>query len=117
MEDKDKVIQDLFSRLDLLSRQQKVFHDEIQNIHRELQKLRDVESKASNPDDIAQPAAVKTATAQTLVVNTQSVPAPSATPPYPPFAQKSKTPWEDFIGKNLLNKVGIAVLVLGIALG
>lgn len=34
-----------------------------------------------------------------------------------PAKPKQKTAWEDFIGTNLLNKIGIAVLVIGISFG
>ncbi|MBX2898484.1 MAG: DUF2339 domain-containing protein [Cyclobacteriaceae bacterium] len=43
------------------------------------------------------------------------VPAPAVAPA--PKPKKSKAAWEDFIGTNLLNKVGIAVLVIGISFG
>lgn len=34
-----------------------------------------------------------------------------------PQAKKTKSDWEKFIGENLINKIGIIVLVLGIAIG
>ncbi len=37
--------------------------------------------------------------------------------PREPKKKKEKTPLEEFIGTNLLNKIGIAVLVLGIGIG
>jgi hypothetical protein len=45
-------------------------------------------------------------------------PVASVTPVAPkPAKPKQKTAWEDFIGTNLLNKIGIAVLVIGISFG
>lgn len=50
------------------------------------------------------------------VVNTVKPIAPVA-PTTKPAKAKEKTAWEDFIGTNLLNKIGIAVLVIGISFG
>jgi hypothetical protein len=45
MENKDKVIGELFTRLEELMRQQAVFQGEIQKIHRELELLKDAGAK------------------------------------------------------------------------
>lgn len=113
MEDKDK-IQELSTRLDHIIRQQKLFQDEIQRIQQELLKL--------SPATPAAPSAAVSMPVQST--GTQSVvPSAVATPPQPvqqayvPVKKRSRTPWEEFIGTNLLNKVGIAILVLGIGFG
>ncbi|MEX1241156.1 MAG: DUF2339 domain-containing protein [Cyclobacteriaceae bacterium] len=112
MENKDKVIQELFTRLEQLSRQQKVFQEEIQKLQQQLQVLRSSEAEpvsVSKPSETLKPELK----AQTFATP-QSVPAQKISQP---VIKKAKAPWEEFIGTNLLNKVGITVLVLGIAFG
>jgi uncharacterized membrane protein len=54
-----------------------------------------------------------------LIENTKSVVQPLPAVPKEAKEQKNKekTPLEEFIGTNLLNKIGIAVLVIGIGIG
>ncbi|HEU5145181.1 MAG TPA: DUF2339 domain-containing protein, partial [Chryseosolibacter sp.] len=111
MENNEKAIEELVKRIDQLARQQKVFQDEIQQIQHEVSKLR-------NASVSGQPATVGPSTAVTQSITERVITAPSPhTSPPTLRAPKSKTPWEEFIGTNLLNKVGIAVLVLGIGFG
>lgn len=115
MEDKDK-IQELSNRLDQIIRQQKLFQDEIQRIQGELLKLR--------PSIVAAPSAPApvqtTQRQQEPQADVAASKPPESRPTQPPYVapkQKARTPWEEFIGANLLNKVGIAVLVLGVGFG
>ena len=108
MENNDKAIQELFSRLEQLSRQQRDFQDEIRKLHQELQQLRSAESRRPA---VSEP-----------VLRPPQAPPPvtelkRATAPPPPPTRRKRIPWEDFVGTNLLNKVGIAVLVIGIGFG
>src|SRR5688500_17132101 len=115
MENKDKVIQELFTRLEQLSRQQKGFQEEIHKLQQQLQRL-----KSGEPAPIlSKPSPVETVNP---AVKTETFPASQAAPisskdVSSPVTKKTKRRWEEFIGTNLLNKVGIAVLVVGIAFG
>ncbi|MGC1243815.1 MAG: DUF2339 domain-containing protein [Chryseosolibacter sp.] len=116
MENKDKVIGELFTRLEQLMRQQAVFQDEIQKLHQELQSLKMADATPVTLTEIP-PAPIP---AKPVRITETPVPAPASTPSgstYTPPGQKTKTPWEEFIGTNLLNKVGIVVLVVGIGFG
>lgn len=124
MEDKDKRIQELSERIEKLSRQQKIFHDEIYRLYEDLQKL-----KAPTATEITSSPEVAPAPAQEVQVPPQAVVAEKVASfesrqkevdhgsPAPKVPRQSKSAWEDFVGTNLLNKVGIAVLVVGVAFG
>ena len=114
MENKDRVIQELFSRLDELTRQQKLFQDEIYKLHQDLHKIKTSESTVPPPSEMPS-SRIAPAERVERFVRTQ-IPQPLARDTPKPMG-KEKKPWEEFIGTNLLNKAGIAVLVLGIAFG
>lgn len=115
MENKDKVIGELFTRLEELMRQQRVFQEEIQRIQRELQSLKDAGVKSE-----VLPEAPLVPVSEPVTDVAAPLPPPANVPPrnvFPSPSKKTRTPWEEFIGTNLLNKVGIVVLVLGIGFG
>lgn len=117
MDNKENAIDELLNRIDQLTQQQKVFQDEIQRIQRDLIRLK---TPTVPPGQVVQPAP-GTLPAQEIPV-TRSVSDTTITPPslHTPVAKQGledRAPWEEFIGSNLLNKVGIAVLVLGIGFG
>ncbi len=105
---------ELENRLRELSRQQQQLATEIQHLRQVIADLKNekqpevIDTKLSvvaphpNVPAANQPVAERTA-------------APTARPPRP--APREKGAWEDFIGTNLLNKIGIAVLVIGISFG
>ena len=115
MENTERRIEELFTRLDQLMRQQKLFQDELEGVHRELASLRDTSFPVTQRETrITPPGAVSTPVTESATHQTIAPPAkrqPSTT------SSGSKNAMEDFIGTNLLNKVGIAVLVLGIGFG
>ena len=115
MENKDKVISELFARLDQLNAQQKVFHDEIQKIRRDIQRLQLSDSQTRTFPERPAVTSLPEQKAETFFSDKTNVPAQRLQTPE--IRKRSKTAWEEFIGENLLNKVGIAVLVLGIAFG
>ena len=115
MENREKIIQDLVTRIEHLTLQQKVFQDEIQNLHQDLQKLKNAERTTVANAGIPEPAAI---TPEAKVEQFFAArPAPLPSQKFYSQPAKTKAPWEEFIGTNLLNKVGIAVLVLGIGFG
>jgi hypothetical protein len=112
MEDRDKAIEDLRGKIEDLQRRHRQFHQEIETLQRAIVQLQQND------------APVKAAIVPTPDINVEPkiiAPPPVATPAVTtkPFLPKKKTnsALEDFIGTNLLNKVGIAILVLGIAFG
>ncbi len=109
MEDKEKEIQELLRRIEQLSQQQKIFQDQIQKLHQDAYRLKNPDRPASterNPETIipVQPPVRPTAGYEPVKTPIRA-------------SQKQKSAWEEFIGENLLNKVGIAVLVVGIGFG
>src|SRR5688500_7964236 len=114
MENKEKIISELFARLDQLTAQQKVFHDEIQKIRRDIQRLHVTDNESQSLPETPAVTTLPEQKVRTLADETNVATQPSRTPG---IKKRSRTAWEEFIGENLLNKVGIAVLVLGIAFG
>lgn len=122
-------INELLDRLELLSKQQTIFQKEISEIREELYVLK-YATNAEKPE-IKQNPVLETNLPKIesqLVENRplkepiQEVIRQEATkkPAYPPFQPKppkQKSDLEKFIGENLINKIGIAILVLGVAIG
>ncbi|NOS94734.1 MAG: DUF2339 domain-containing protein [Cyclobacteriaceae bacterium] len=89
---------------------------EINTLKKEIEGLR-----PSTPDRVAP----SVATVQTEViapVENKPIAKESAEPkvverPLKPAFKKEKTQWEEFIGTNLLNKIGIVILVIGVSYG
>lgn len=112
MEEKEKNIQELLQRVDHLVRQQKILQDEVQRLRGDIFKLKSIETDSTpeeRPEIVPSPAAPVAQGAPAA-----RHPSPGAQSPSP---ESRKSAWEEFIGENLLNKAGIAVLVLGIAFG
>lgn len=114
MENRDQVIQELFERIEQLMRQQNVFQTEIRKLQQELYALKSSEKAKISEAPKSKPVGLDPAVAEILSGRvTQS----SSTTHVPQPSKKIRRSSEDFIGTNLLNKVGIAVLVLGIGFG
>ncbi len=121
MEDKERAIRELHQKIEELARKQKAFQEEIQKIQNDIFTL-DLSDRSVNVSAVKKP-----------VEEIQKAPAPSTPRPAPPApapirmpepvvattraAKKTRTPIEEFIGTNLLNKIGIAILVIGIGFG
>lgn len=112
MENKDAVIRDLLARLDQLTRQQRFFQQEIDKIRRDIHNLTERATSPEGPvHTTTERSDPKIETSESHSTSKQS----SRTEPE--RHEDARTRWEEFIGANLLNKVGIAVLVLGIGFG
>ncbi|HEY0653790.1 MAG TPA: DUF2339 domain-containing protein [Chryseosolibacter sp.] len=123
MEDKNKAIRELHEKIEEIARKQKSFQQDIADLQNQIFEL-DLSGRTSTKHEPAQaippaakvappPVATPTPSIQKPVtVESHSVP---VAPPSRP--KKEKTPVEEFIGTNLLNKVGIAILVIGIGFG
>lgn len=118
MEDKNKTIQTLHEKIEKLARQQTLFQQEIQKLQNEIFELRASEESKVRPQT-EQPAEKITTKA---ISETEGRPTKVESilndlNKKTAAVKKEKSPVEEFIGTNLLNKVGIAVLVIGIAFG
>jgi hypothetical protein len=122
MEDRNKAVRELHEKIEALARKHKDVYDEIrqlQNAIFELDLNGQIELKTVQH---AQPAAEKAdvkKVAEPVAPSTPVLMPPVQRDPVPQPARKKKerTPIEEFIGTNLLNKIGIAVLVVGIGFG
>lgn len=120
-EDRNKALRELHDKIEDLARRQKAFQEEIQKLQNAVFEFDLGERPAAAPRIVPEPVK-KEAPAPAPPPEVKAPPvyfAPPTRPqaPPPPPAKKMKTPIEEFIGTNLLNKVGIAVLVIGIGFG
>ncbi|WP_461629879.1 DUF2339 domain-containing protein [Labilibaculum euxinus] len=122
-DNKDKINQ-LFEIQEKLHKKQETLSNEISELRHEIIRLKNSETKPladkeetqilnenllDNLKNIASPAAqekLKIETAKTIV-----------TPPVTNQPPKSKSDLEKFIGENLINKIGIAITIIGVAIG
>ena len=113
MQDKNDKIAQLTQKLEHLLRRQDVFLKEIDEIKKELIEIRISESE----EPTIQP---------TPIVHPQEIvpPKPIVVPASPeetvvrkPASPKEKSDLEKFIGENLISKIGIAITIIGVAIG
>jgi uncharacterized membrane protein len=130
MDDQQKQLQDLLEKAGQLEKIQHNLSREIEGLRSEIEALQSGISIQPKPQPIAKPVNPEeerkeaTAPQETLPPLPVSPPLPvlqadPGTLPKPKEKPKEKapTPWEEFIGTNLLNKIGIAILVVGIGFG
>lgn len=95
---------ELLQKLEVAEMRQQQLAFDIQQLRKQVQGLQPQEQPVTKPvEPVVTPVIIKEPIVQ-------------PTPPKP-TKPKQKTAWEDFIGTNLLNKIGIAVLVIGISFG
>lgn len=112
MSDTENTLAQLHAQLDRLDHQQRQLQDELIAVRKALLDLGADQNRAeTNEPEIAQ--AVETPAHVPLPVDTSTETTSAA--PLPNDSRK----WalEDFIGENLLNKIGIAILVIGVGIG
>lgn len=119
MSDRQDQINRLSARLDELLRRQRDFTREIEELRRELQWLKAAEQKPQTGkprESTSAPAKEKTPviTAPPAEPETREEPTVRIRKPKAPAA---KSDLEKFIGENLINKIGIVILVIGVAIG
>ena len=109
-ENNDKINQ-LLAKLEYLSSKQQSFSKEIYELREEIYTLRNVKTSRSNLDVKQETVVPSVSTQQELVYRQQPTnPVPNAVP-------KIKSDIEKFIGENLINKIGIAITIIGVAIG
>jgi uncharacterized membrane protein len=122
--EEDPTIDDLFKKVNQLTLKQESLKDEIADLKKTVYLLK-YASPESRTEKIEE-AFPKPITIEPVqeVLPTESIPTPILPAIEKPInvppsikRKKGKTPIEEFIGTNLLNKVGIAILVLGISYG
>ena len=125
--DQEKQLEDLIRRIEQLSVQQEANRIELHQLKIELQKLR--LSSGLNPENssliqeniqpengikIQKPQAQQqTATRMIKIISSPS----GDKSPKKPSVKRDNQFWEEFVGSNLISKIGIIVLVIGISIG
>lgn len=126
MEDKNQAIRELHEKIEEIARKQKSFQEDIARLQTQIFELDLSDRPAKKPQPIVAEQAARVEPKVHTPIETmqpkEAVPvysAPTEKPrePVAPKVKKEKTPIEEFIGTNLLNKIGIAILVIGIGFG
>ncbi|WP_020526457.1 DUF2339 domain-containing protein [Flexithrix dorotheae] len=128
MTDNQDRINELLKRLELLSVQQKKFELEIEDIRRELLELKVQEEKSEALSEKIKPEPVQKEEIKPVIQPETPKREKSVRLEDQPFFAKTKkkkpaksyfpkSDFEKFIGENLINKIGIIILVIGVAIG
>jgi uncharacterized membrane protein len=126
MEDRNQAIRELHEKIEALASKHKDVYEEIRKLQNAIFEL-DLSDRTEIKSAIQQPVPERP-TARTIIEEIKNpVSAPPQQAPVTPPVQKEviqprprkkeRTPIEEFIGTNLLNKIGIVVLVIGIGFG
>src|SRR6185436_16158753 len=115
-------LEELTRRLAEMAQRQQQFQQEITELQRVIydlkrKELAETKSVTSEEKTKVIESKVGTVSVVTPVAPVIEPTRPAQPAPTPVKAKKEKTPIEEFIGTNLLNKIGIAVLVIGIGIG
>lgn len=135
MADQHKKINGLLVRIEKLSNRQALFSAEINELRKEVNRLKstseieEIEEKSTKgklveerPVEQKRPAeTIKPKDLKVLETPTTSKNEADFSQPKPPPLRKQKSlkksDWEKFVGENLINKIGIAILVIGVGIG
>lgn len=120
MEEQNDRINILETRLNLLMKRHEEFAREIARLKIEIQRLKKEEIPSpSVPDQIQSvpKSVIDTPKEQAHRIPTVSVPEPPKQSPPVTFTPKKKSNLEKFIGENLINKIGILITIIGVAIG
>lgn len=125
--DQEKQLEDLIRRIEQLSVQQEANRIELHQLKIELQKLRlSIESNpekrsliqenilSENEIKIQKPQAQQQPATRMIKIISSSSDDKS---PKKPSVKRDNQFWEEFVGTNLISKIGIIVLVIGISIG
>ena len=122
MDDKNKAIRELHEKIEEIARKQKSFQDDIARLQTQIFELdlserQEVTQQKTVTPPVPKPPSTVIPAKEKVEVFFAEAKNPIVTPPAPTKTTKEKTPLEEFIGTNLLNKIGIAILVIGIGFG
>jgi uncharacterized membrane protein len=122
-ENNDQKLNLLLEKLESLSIKQSEFSKEINTLRNEIAQISNTEIKAAFPESSIELKQVEHIASEPLSPisssnknETKSF-ATSFTAPFEKILPKVKTDFEKFIGENLLNKIGILITVIGVAIG
>ncbi len=123
MSDDNVRINYLLDRLDTLLKKQESFSKEIDELRQEIIKLKSsklTEEPIIKPITQQEPSPIKVEEEKVMTVEQQPI-KPKEQPVITPIVSSSepeeKSNIEKFIGENLINKIGIAITVIGVAIG
>lgn len=120
--EENPTIDDLFKKVNQLNQKQESLKEEIAELKKTVYLLKYASSEVKSEkieEAFPKPAKVELAEVlqtESIATSDPKIEKPISVPP-PAKVKRAKTPIEEFIGTNLLNKVGIAILVLGISYG
>ena len=127
MADNQKYINELLQKLAILSRKQEEFRREILNLKQEILDLKNAEGQVkqivtSDNKDLSQVQSVESRPQNISESKEEKKPAPLSVPQpksisNPISRPKEKSNWEKFVGENLINKIGVIILIIGVAIG
>ncbi|PIF00207.1 MAG: hypothetical protein CR994_07010 [Maribacter sp.] len=130
----NRIINELNKKLEALLGKQEGFAEELMALHKEIEALKKrgvdfsetektvskqiAEEKPTNTT-IPKKEIIKEIAPEPITVGQSQKNRPLSERPKTKLTQKAKTKsnWEKFIGENLINKIGIAITVLGVAIG
>ncbi|MDP1620873.1 MAG: DUF2339 domain-containing protein [Bacteroidales bacterium] len=118
MKENPETIEHLMEKAEALLRRQDALQKEIADLHTEISRLQAVPAATVKP---AGPEAVMVeilAPAREEIISKHEFrPVPKATPSSAGRKLKFRSDLEKFIGENLINKIGIAVTIIGVGIG
>ncbi|WP_299606828.1 DUF2339 domain-containing protein [uncultured Aquimarina sp.] len=127
MADNQKYINELLQKLAILSRKQEEFRREILNLKQEILDLKNAEDRAkqiatSDSKNLSQvqPLESRPQNISESIKEKKSAPlsAPQPKSVLNPISKpKEKSNWEKFVGENLISKIGVIILIIGVAIG
>ena len=125
MEENQDQINQLLKKLEQLTKQQAVFSEEINELRKEIFQFKKAagNSEAATTEEIIHSKKVKEPIKTGELLLDYAPPQPSVKPkprfslPEIEIGDTVKADWEKFIGENLISKIGIFILVLGVGIG
>lgn len=120
MENQDGLIDELSQKIEQLEQKHLLIHDELKQVQRHVADLKAQRQASIKVPSVILPSPEKEKTIQiedspSIEKRKINIPPLSAAPKTK--SSTNRAPLEEFIGTNLLNKIGIAILVIGIGFG
>lgn len=126
MQENSRQLDKLLEQLEILQKRQEMFSREIFHLRTEVARLKGAESKSAvEPATIEQNPGVPGVESGEIAREPGQVPVETPVREYreeiiadvPEEAQEEHSSLEKFIGENLINKIGIAITVIGVSIG
>lgn len=118
MKNDQEKINGLLVKLDALVKKQDDFTREINDLKQEISKIQGVESRSKSSSEAARKVSLDLKEREEVVADYDyHYQEPVSAPIKKPVKKKSKSDFEKFIGENLINKIGIIITIIGVAIG